>query len=341
MIVAVFAAAALSACVSFPPPPQSTTAPQIDGDRLVSLDGAALGLNVWRAEIPTAVILALHGMNDYAHAFEGLGDYLSKKAAISVYAYDQRGFGRSPEFGRWPGEGSLKADLRAAIAAVRAENPDIPLFLLGHSMGAAVVMTTAAEAPLDVDGAIIASPGVWGGGQLPFLYRVALNASASLAPGKTLTGERAHRQSTDNIQILREMLKDPHVIKPTRLDAVLGVARLMGDGYDASDDVGGRILFLYGEKDEIIPIKSMIRASRRLCGEVDERAYPNGWHLLFRDLQAETVYRDVADWIGAAVDQMDAAGPVLRMGPAAIACSGAVEEEQRGSLLGAAFHPAG
>jgi alpha-beta hydrolase superfamily lysophospholipase len=332
---------AAAACVSFPPAPEAVTAPHIEGDGLIAADGAALGLDVWRADNPKAVILALHGMNDYAHAFEGLGEFLSREAAISVYAYDQRGFGRSPDFGRWPGEATLKADLRAAIAAARAENPDLPLFILGHSMGAAVVLAAAEDGPLDVAGAIIASPGVWGGSQLPLLYRIALNASASVAPGKTLTGERAKRQSTDNIPILREMLKDPYVIKPTRLDAVLGVVRLMGDGYAAADDVGGRILFLYGEKDEIIPIKAMRRVSRRLCGSIDVRTYPEGWHLLFRDLQAQAVYRDVADWIGAGAQKADAAGPMLRMGPAAITCSGAVEVGQRGGLLGAAAHSTG
>ncbi|MEX0643737.1 MAG: alpha/beta fold hydrolase, partial [Parvularculaceae bacterium] len=319
----------LAACVSFPPAPHPETAPKIDDARLVSLDGASLGLDVWRAETPRAAILALHGMNDYAHHFEGLGDYLSKKSGISVYAYDQRGFGRSPDFGRWPGEAALKADLRAAIEAIHAENPGAPLFVLGHSMGAAVVMTAAVEGPLDVDGAIIAAPGVWGGSQLPFFYRVALNASASVLPAKMLTGERAKRQSTDNIAILREMQKDPHVIKATRLDAVLGVVRLMGNGYGAADDIGGRILFLYGEKDEIIPLKAMMRTQRRLCGDIEARAYSNGWHLLFRDLDAETVYRDVADWVAAAIETRDAAGPMLRMGPAAIACSGAVQEGQR------------
>jgi alpha-beta hydrolase superfamily lysophospholipase len=207
-------------------------------------------------------------------------------------------------------------------------------------MGAAVVIAAAADEPLDADGAIIAAPGVWGGAQLPIAYRIALNLSAGVAPGKTLTGERAKRQSTDNIPILREMQKDPSVIKSTRLDAVLGVVRLMGDGYDASGEVGGRILFLYGEKDEIIPLKAMLRTSRRLCGAVEMRAYPEGWHLLFRDLQAQTVYRDVAAWVRAALAAQDAAGPMRRMGPAAIACSGAEQDEQREGLLGAAPAPA-
>ncbi|MEQ8750519.1 MAG: alpha/beta fold hydrolase, partial [Amphiplicatus sp.] len=130
-----------SACVSFPDAPPATVTPHFEGDTLISVDGAPLGLTAWRAPEPKAVLIAVHGMNDYAHAFAGLGGWLSQNEGITVYAYDQRGFGRSPDFGRWPGEETMIADLNAAIAAARAANPGAPLFVLGHSMGAAVVMT--------------------------------------------------------------------------------------------------------------------------------------------------------------------------------------------------------
>lgn len=327
-LAALFACAA--ACVSFPPIPPARLVPHIEGDRLIAQDGAALGLQAWRAPEPKAAIVALHGMNDYGHAFEAAGEYWSREAGISLYAYDQRGFGRSPQFGRWPGEGALKADLRAAISAVRAENPGTPLFVLGHSMGAAVVMAAAADGPLDVDGVVLAAPGVWGGSRLPIPYRVALNIGAGVAPGKTLTGERAKRQATDNIPVLRAMLADPYVIKPTRLDAVLGVARLMGRAYDASDEIGGRVLFLYGDKDEIIPVKAMRRTARRLCGGVEVVSYRDGWHLLFRDLQAENVWRDVAKWARSGAGNQNAAGPERGFGPAASVCVGAGRDSQRG-----------
>lgn len=317
-------------CVSFPPAPPPRIAPHIEGDRLIAQDGAALGLDIWRAPEPKAAIIALHGMNDYGHAFETAGEFWSREAGISLYAYDQRGFGRSPEFGRWPGEGALKADLRSAISAVRAENPETPIFVLGHSMGAAVVMAAAADGVLDVDGVILAAPGVWGGSRLPLPYRVALNVSAGVAPGMMLTGERAKRQATDNIPVLRAMLADPYVIKPTRLDAVLGVVRLMGRAYGASDDIGGRVLFLYGVKDEIIPLKAMRQTARRLCGDVAVTDYADGWHLLFRDLQAEKVWRDVAQWARAGAEKQNAAGPERGLGPAASVCVGAGRESQRG-----------
>ncbi|MEQ8177152.1 MAG: hypothetical protein RIA10_02350 [Amphiplicatus sp.] len=70
----------------------------------------------------------------------------------------------------------------------------------------------------------------------------------------------------------------------------------------------------------------MSKTAERLCGVVETRAYPNGWHLLFRDLQAEKVWRDVGEWIArvsAEFEQADAASPVSGSGPAASSCAGA------------------
>ena len=197
-----FLAVAASACVSFPDAPPASVEPTIEQNALRAADGKALGLAVWRAERPRAVIVALHGMNDYSNAFAGPGAWWADKAEITTYALDQRGFGRSPGFGRWPGTPTLAADLRSAVAAARSAHPDLPVFVVGHSMGAAVVMAAASQAPLDVDGLILAAPGVWGGTALPLPYRLTLNLAASFAPGKTLTGERANRQATDNIRYI-------------------------------------------------------------------------------------------------------------------------------------------
>ncbi|NWG92306.1 MAG: lysophospholipase, partial [Parvularculaceae bacterium] len=245
-----------------------------------------------------AVVIAVHGMNDYAGAFAYAGPYW-RDHGVSVYAYDQRGFGRSPDFGRWAGGETMKQDLRAVIAAVSRENPELPIYVVGHSMGAAVILAAMEDAPLNVDGAILAAPGIWGGGAMPIFYRATLNLAAVLAPGKTLTGERAERQASDNIEFLRAMYHDPYVIKETRIDAVLGAVRIMGEGWDATDETGGDILFLYGEKDEIIPVRKMRKAAKRLGGSVAVNAYPESWHLIFADNARERVLEDVLSWIAA------------------------------------------
>lgn len=296
LAILVALAALLSACVSFPDAPAAIATPTIDEDAVISVDGARLGLSRWEARDPIAVIIAVHGMNDYANAFHYAGPYWAERG-VSVYAYDQRGFGRSPEAGRWPGGDALKNDLRAVIAAVHASHQGLPIYVAGHSMGAAVIMAAIKDAPLGVDGVILAAPGVWGGASMPLFYRATLNLAASFAPAKTLTGERAGRQASDNIEFLRAMYEDPFVIKDTRLDAVLGAVRMMGDGWDATDEISENILFVYGEKDEIVPLKAMRKAARRLCGAVRTIAYPESWHLILSDLGREKVLDDILHWI--------------------------------------------
>lgn len=286
----------LAGCVSFPDAPPPTVAPAVTANGVRSADGAVLGLQVWRADAPTAVILAVHGMNDYSESFALPGPWWAA-AGITTYAIDQRGFGRSPAFGTWPGAPTMKADLRAAVAAVRAEHPGLPLFVLGHSMGAAVVLAAEADDSLRADGLILAAPGVWGDCALPLPLRMSANIAALFAPGKTLTGERAQRQATDNIEVLRKMAADPLVIKETRVDAILGVVRAMGEGFSSAEAVGADALVLYGAKDEIIPPAVMEDVAARLGGQTEVIRYPDGWHLLFRDLQRENVWRDVAAWI--------------------------------------------
>jgi alpha-beta hydrolase superfamily lysophospholipase len=295
-LVAVFALT-VAGCVSFPEAPAPLAPPALASNAIQTIDGRLLGLKRWPAEDPKAVVLAVHGMNDYSNAFAGAGEWWAENAGLTTYAIDQRGFGASPDFGRWVGAETMKTDLRASVDAVRNAHPDLPLYVLGHSMGAATVIAAEEDASLGADGLILAAPGVWGGDALPLSHRIAANLAAAVAPGKTLTGERAGRQATDNIAILREMSADPLVIKETRLDAVLGVVRLMGEAFDASDGACANALVLIGQKDEIIPRKAMEETASRLCGDVDMRRYPDGWHLLLRDLQRERVWRDIAAWV--------------------------------------------
>ena len=92
-----------------------------------------------RAGEVKAVILALHGFNDYSNAFEGPGEAWAERG-IATYAYDQRGFGAAPERGLWPGRAALAADAATAAQILRRLYPRVPLYLLGDSMGGAVAV---------------------------------------------------------------------------------------------------------------------------------------------------------------------------------------------------------
>ena len=54
---------------------------------------------------------------------------------------------------------------------------------------------------------------------------------------------------------------------------------------------------LVGKKDQIVPRRAVLDVFGQLAGAVDVIEYSRGWHLLFRDLQAERVWQDVAAWV--------------------------------------------
>jgi len=277
-------------------------APRLDvtggqDESFTSRDGLKLGVSSWTAADPRAVIVAFHGMNDYAGFIRGPAAYWQAQG-ISTYALDQRGFGRSPNTGLWAGHASMLGDFRDFTAQVRARNPGIPVYLLGESMGGAVVLAGLSQpgAP-EVDGVILVAPAVWGWSTMNFWYRSALWLVSHTVPWKQVTGGDLTIQPSDNIEALRDLGSDPLVIKPTRTDAVYGLVGLMDRAILDAPKVKAPILLLYGQRDEIVPRWPIQKLVEKLDPAPRIALYPNGYHLLMRDLQREVVWNDVLAFI--------------------------------------------
>jgi acylglycerol lipase len=250
---------------------------------------------------PIAVILALHGFNDNRHAFDEFAGFAVARG-YRIEAFDQQGFGANRNRGLWPGNAALAADLRRRVTAIREEWPDTPLYVLAESMGAAVATIALADVDpaLDppIDGLVMTAPAVWGGTALNPIYRVVLMTAATLLPRYEVTGRGLGRRASDNDEALIALGRDPLVIKETRLDAVAGLVELMDAAVARAPALDLPVLVLMGERDEIIPPDITARFVERL-DPVHCRAvlYPEGWHLLLRDLQRERVWRDIAAWL--------------------------------------------
>ncbi len=270
--------------------------PRIDQSAFVTRDGLRLGLSRWEAEEPRVILIALHGMNDYANAFALPGPWWAERG-ITTYAYDQRGYGRSPQRGIWPGSDVLVQDLADFIAAAERRHPGTPIYVLGHSMGGAVVMSTLAEGRASVDGVILVAPAVWGWSTLQFPLDAMLWITAHTVPGLTATGEGLNRWPTDNMDVLRAMGRDELMLRDTRFDALYGVVSLMDRAYLQAAQVPGPVLLLYGENDQIIPPRPVEDIILAMCPGRRVAIYPEGYHLLLRDLEAEIVWRDVLTFV--------------------------------------------
>lgn len=266
--------------------------------------GAAKGTGEARAESQDglkAVVLALHGFNDYSRAFENPGKVFAA-LGLAVYAYDQRGFGEAPHRGLWAGTEVLTGDLADASRALRLRHPGKPLYLLGESMGGAVILAAFnSPDPPDADGVILLAPAVWARSAMPWYQRTALWLSAHTIPWAKFTGSGLEIQASDNIEMLRGLGRDPLVIKGTRVAAIHGLVDLMDQALSAAPALNRPALLLYGAKDEIVPREPTLQLWSRLPAERrgDQRLalYSNGWHMLLRDLDAGLVMADIVQWI--------------------------------------------
>ncbi|WP_174299570.1 alpha/beta fold hydrolase [Caulobacter sp. S45] len=287
--------------------PESFRGPRLELDSLVASDGARLPMTVWdardgggRATPPWAVIVGLHGMNDYSAAFGLAGPYWATQG-VTTYAYDQRGFGRAAHRGVWGGEALMDADLRTAAALVRARHPGAIVAVVGESMGGAVgISAFASDAPPVADRLVLASPAVWGWREQGLPNSAALWVSAHVAPGSRLTAPNwlARRiRASDNISELRRMGLDRNMIFATRIDTIYGLVELMQHAQDEVGETHVPTFYQYGAHDDIIPKHAAFRAARRLKPGDRSAYYATGYHLLLRDLHRQVVLDDVLAFV--------------------------------------------
>src|SRR6202040_2981384 len=108
----------------------SSPQPRFTDSALIAADGASLPLRKWlpRGGVK-AVILALHGFNDYSNGF-AIPAALWAGHGIATYAYDQRGFGGAPLRQGWAGSARLAGDAGKGTRPFRGGGPRRAIYLL-------------------------------------------------------------------------------------------------------------------------------------------------------------------------------------------------------------------
>lgn len=280
---------------------QNSSSPLLYNKYFITSDNAKIPVRRWLPDHHRvkAVIIALHGFNDYSKFFNGPGSYLTD-FGIASYAYDQRGFGSAPHRGYWTEVNISTRDLREFTELVRNRHPGVPLYLLGESMGAAeIIVAMTNNKPPPADGVILSAPAVWAWESVPWYQRIGLWLANHTIPWLELTGAGLHLVPTDNIKMLRELYRDPLVLKKTRIRTIYGLTDLMNQAFEHANKLDKMTLVLYGERDEIVPMRFVYRMINSLPPDREWRIalYENGYHMLLRDLEAQRYWRDIAAWI--------------------------------------------
>jgi alpha-beta hydrolase superfamily lysophospholipase len=264
-------------------------------------DGALLPHRVWLAEDgpPRAMLLALHGFNEHSGNFllDSVGRFTA--AGIAVHAYDQRGFGRAPARGYWAGTDRMVADARAAVQALRAAHPGVPLFLMGESMGAAIALLAATGGdPAPVDGLVLLAPAFWSRAAIGPVGVGLFWAVAHTVPALGFPASAGGIAASDNIDALRRNSRDPLVIKAGRVDAAWGLLDAMDRATAALPGCCRMpVLVLQGAKDGVVPPRVTRDALRGMPPGPRLARYPEGQHLLLRDDVRQQVAGDILVWL--------------------------------------------
>ena len=140
--------------------------------RVSGIDGVSLHLSTWSPDDPTqavGVVQLLHGQGEYSGRYTHVAEHLTERGFI-VYANDHRGHGLTvfdpaedaPEEHRIPGhmadhDGWRKclADCGLIRGLIQREQPELPFFLIGHSLGSFMVQDLLIEDSTRWDAAIL------------------------------------------------------------------------------------------------------------------------------------------------------------------------------------------
>src|SRR5262245_57951926 len=126
--------------------------------RFDGVDGLKIFCRSWKLDgAARAVVVIVHGFNSHSGYYLWVASQLTA-AGFAVYALDHRGRGRS-DGERFYVEkvDDYVSDLATFVTLAKAENPRLPVFMLGHSAGGVISCTYALDYQQELAGLICES----------------------------------------------------------------------------------------------------------------------------------------------------------------------------------------
>ncbi|SMY23483.1 unnamed protein product [Zymoseptoria tritici ST99CH_1A5] len=267
---------------------------------------------------PIARLIHLHGFSDHAHQHAQFFQYLASTHAIKVYAFDQRGWGRSVHTPKEKGlsgpTSQVMEDITSFVESLPAEESDIPLFLMGHSMGGGECLYYAAMGPAEtkrkIRGFIASAPWI-------AVHEDTRPSFITVAVGRLVGKLFPHRQMVNKVdasklsrdeEVCKIWHEDKHCHDTGTLEGLAGALDRGGDletgKVVVKDGVGEggktRLFIGFGTADKVVSY-TVGRKWFEACKVEDKefRAYEGWYHNLDMEPGEDkiTFANDVAKWV--------------------------------------------
>ncbi|MBW8483337.1 alpha/beta fold hydrolase [Actinomadura parmotrematis] len=249
----------------------------------------AITARIWPHPDPRYVAVLAHGYGEHLGRYQHVADALVRHGAV-VAGPDHLGHGRSAgERALVTDVDDLVADLDTVVASARGDHPDLPVVLVGHSMGGLVAARHAqlhggALAALVLSGPVIGRWEVLG----PLL-------AADAIPDTPIDVATLSRDPAVGEAYARDPLVWHGPFKRPTLEAlVAGLARVAEGGAFGALPT----LWLHGSDDALVPLEGTRQGIDAVRGDdLRERIYPGARHEVFNETHRDEVLADVTAFV--------------------------------------------
>jgi len=273
---------------------------EVDG-KFEGVGGLSLYYRGWEAEAPRAALLLVHGLSDHSGRYTEFGRMMAS-FGVSVYALDLRGHGVSDgRRGHVDRFELLLQDLDRFRREVEGTcDVNLPLFILGHSMGGLITARYIEEYESRFLGAIITSP--WFATVMPVpRWKVVMSGVLNrFLPALPIDAAIDESLLSHDPRVVERYRDDPLVhgkITP-RLFAEASIA--MGLVMQRSDRIRMPLLLMLAGDDQVVDTRKSEAFARSLTTpDVTIRVLPDYYHEVLNDHDRGLAAREIRNWIFA------------------------------------------
>ena len=254
----------------------------------------------WKpADAPRAVIAIVHGFGEHSGRYPNVVNHFVPRG-YAIYGFDHRGHGRSPgKRGHINAWSEFRDDVRAFLQLVAAQEPNRPLFLLGHSLGGLIALEYVLRDPTGLRGVIASSPLLAQAGLSPVVITLAKVLSRVAPTTAVKTGLDASTISRDPA-VVKAYKEDPlvHSVGTPRLSTEITAAQNWTNAH--AGDLKLPLLLIVGSEDKLVPPEGGRKFFDAVTfADKQKLDYPGAYHETHNDVIAPQVMADVERWLGA------------------------------------------
>ena len=263
----------------------------------------------WLSNVESdTLILAIHGYNAHAGSFEAPAKFLTK-FDIDTISFDLRGFGTNENIGNWFPLDVHVSDVEQVITDISQLMPQKKIYLLGESMGGAIVISLVVRNKnLPIEGLILVSPAFWNFSEMNPFKSLVMKAFSNLFPKLRIGGGKYIKvRPSDNIEMLKDYSIDPLVIHEPTTQSLNGIIQLMDTAYKDSKiflkKPSYQTLLIIPVMDEIVPRKPLLNllenpdVYENLNNNLYLAVYDKNFHMILRDNDGDRISREIKEWI--------------------------------------------